>query len=174
MILLIIVVVLVITLISTPIIRHQRRFAHDIRQLAIYNNIVERTMNRALVGDVPRDEALIILNAARETYNESVHGKKRIQKTLFPEVHLDETTGASPRNEVDSEGQKPERKSRVGQHGRIWIVIRRSTSGHSGNVFLRSENETFSNGNGTWSHDERWIWILNDRDFDIVEVVKNG
>ena len=71
-------------------------------------------MNRALAGDMPRDEALVILNAARETYNESVHGKKRIQKTLFPEVHLGETAGASPRNEVDSEGQKSERKKSSG------------------------------------------------------------
>ncbi len=71
-------------------------------------------------------------------------------------------------------GKSQKGKSRIGQHGKIWTVIRKTMPGISGNVLLRSENETFKNDDGTWSHDMRWIWIPNDRNFDIMEVITDG
>lgn len=110
MIVTVIVFLVVVALISAPLIMRQRKVAHDLRQLEIYTNVVGRIVKQAIEGDIPRDEALIILNAARDTYNESVQKHKNIQETSFPEVHLGETVGDRPRNETDPEGQKSERE----------------------------------------------------------------
>ena len=94
--------------ISAHVIFRLRVRAHDMRQLMIYNSIVDRIVKQSIEGDVPRDEALIILNAARDTYNESVLRHKNIQQVQFPEVHLDETNGVDARNETGFEGKKQE------------------------------------------------------------------
>ncbi len=101
---------LVVIGLSAHIIFRLRVRAHDMRQLMIYNSIVTRIVKQSIEGDIPRDEALVILNAARDTYNESVQRHKNIQQVRFPEVHLDETVGVDARNETGSEGKKPERK----------------------------------------------------------------
>ena len=106
----IIVILMIVILAIWPFYRHQRRNAHDLRQLIIYNNVVDRLVKQSIAGDIPRDEALIILNAAKATYNESVQKYKNIQQTSFPEVHLDEAVGDNPRNKTSSEGEKSERK----------------------------------------------------------------
>lgn len=80
----------------------------------------------------------------------------------------------TPGTKLVLKGKSQKGNSRIGQHGRNWIVIRKAKHAISGNVFLRSEKETFNNGDGTWSHDMRWIWIPNDTNFDIVEVIQNG
>ncbi len=102
------VIILGVTLLMVV---HLRREAHDMRNLAIYNNIAEKIMKQSMQGDVPREEALVLLNAARETYNESIRGSsKHIQETKFPEVHLDEVVRASSGDETHSPRQKSKRK----------------------------------------------------------------
>ena len=110
MIILTVFILVVIVMISAPLYIRQRRTAHDMRQLVIYNNVVDRIMKQAIEGDMPRNEALIILNAARDTYNESVQKHKNIQQTPFPEVHLDEVVGVGSRNDTSSKGKKSEGK----------------------------------------------------------------
>lgn len=100
----------VMLLIFVPIILDQRRTAHDLRQKAIYNDVVDRIVSESITGDMPRAEALKLLNAAKETYNESVKKSKNIQQTKFPEVHLNEAIGANSGNETSSKGEKSERK----------------------------------------------------------------
>lgn len=110
MVILTIVVLVVIAMLVAPIYIHQRRSLYDLRQLVIYGNVVDRLAKQSMAGDIPRDEVLIILNAAKDTYNESVQKRKNIQKTPFPEVHFDEVVGVDPRNEIGSKGKKSKGK----------------------------------------------------------------
>lgn len=63
-------------------------------------------------------------------------------------------------------------KQRIAQHGKSWIVLDRVKAGHAGNLLIRNTKKTFKDAPNKWSHDIRWIWIVNDMNFKIEKVIK--
>lgn len=65
-------------------------------------------------------------------------------------------------------------KNRIHQHGNTWTVQDKVVRGHWGNLLLRSKNKTFRDSPTKMNFDTRWIWAINDSDFEIVKVVQRG
>ena len=68
-------------------------------------------------------------------------------------------------------GKSRHGKNRIHQHGNEWTVEHKVVRGHSGNLRLRSKGKTFKDSPTKWSHDTRWIWAVDDSDFEIVKVI---
>jgi hypothetical protein len=70
---------------------------------------------------------------------------------------------------VELKGISRHGKNRINQHGTKWVVNALGTFNGNAAVRCRSENKTFRLGSfGKKMHDERWVLLKNDENFEIV------
>lgn len=69
-------------------------------------------------------------------------------------------------------GKSRHGKNRIHQHGDEWTVRKKVVRGLHGNIMLRSKEKTFRDSPAKMNFDIRWIWAVDDSDFQIVKVIK--
>ena len=70
-----VVIFVAILLVWSKVINPIRELKYNMRQLSIYDRTTQLIFEAAQEHDIPMDEAVAALNAAVDTYNESLRGK---------------------------------------------------------------------------------------------------